>query len=65
MRWWPGGTNDEPRWLVVIVDQQERMDDKPMWLVIVEVVRWWPGGTNNEPRWLVIVVVACAGGGKW
>ena len=59
-QWWLGGTNDEPRWLVIIVDQQERTDDEPRWLVVIEVVvRWWLGGTNDEPRWLVVVVVGC------
>ena len=63
VRWWPGGTNDEPRWLVVVeVVVRWRpggTNDEPRWLIIVEVVRWWPGGTNNEPRWLVVIVVGC------
>ena len=33
MRWWLGGTNDEPRWLVVIV--------VGCVLVVVSGERWW------------------------
>ena len=39
VRWWLGGTNDEPRWLIVVVgvDQQEQTNDKPTWLVVFVV----------------------------
>ena len=63
LRWWLGGTNDEPRWLIVIVgvDQQEQTNDTPTWLIIFIVGVDGQEWTDNKSRWLVVVVIGVDG----
>ena len=58
-RWWPGGTNNKPRWLIIVVDVDRRMTSlhgsSSSLVCGVGVDR--RERTDNEPRWLVVVIV--------